>query len=146
MFVGVGISAFYEAPKRPETPALIKYCPIEKINDENTYGEFRRVQDAFDQEEKAYESFSKIYNRNVSIIALSFAVAILIISFATLKRLYLISDGLLLGGVLTLVYSIVCGFNSQDNMFRFFVVAVGLAISLVLGYIKFIKTKQKRAK
>jgi hypothetical protein len=43
---------------------------------------------------------------------------------------------------LTLIYSVIQGFGTEDNMFRFLVVSAGLFISLVLGYIKFIKPKE----
>ena len=54
-----------------------------------------------------------------------------------------IADGLLLGGVLTLLYSVIRGFGTEDNMFRFVVVSVGFAISLFLGYVKFIQPAKK---
>ena len=58
-----------------------------------------------------------------------------------LKKLELLSDGLLLGGLLTQAYSVILGFQSQNSQFRFLVVLVCLIISLIVGYVKFIKKK-----
>jgi hypothetical protein len=67
----------------------------------------------------------------------------LIISLTLFKKILLIADGVLLGSVFTLIYGIIRGFNSGNNIFRFIVVSIGLAVSLFLGYIKFIKTSKK---
>lgn len=66
-------------------------------------------------------------------------------SLTVVKNLIYIADGVLLGGVLTLLYSIVRGFGSQDTMFRFVVVSIGLVIALLLGYIKFIKPNKNQS-
>ncbi len=90
---------------------------------------------------KTYFQASQLYNRNVSIISVTAAVIILVASLTLFKRILLIADGLLLGGVLTLIYSIIRGFGTEDNMFRFIVVLIGLITALILGYIKFIRKK-----
>lgn len=143
-FIGVGIAAFYPGPKRPEPPAILQYCSAEIIKDGKLSQEFRSEEEKFDKEVKIYETKAQRYNRDVSVISLATAILILIASLIFFRKIYLIADGLLLGGVLTLVYSIIRGFSSQDDKFRFIVVSVGLVISLVLGYLKFIKpTKGK---
>jgi hypothetical protein len=67
------------------------------------------------------------------------AIAILAVSLTALRRIALFSDGLLLGGVLTFGYSVMRGFGAQDNMARFAIVAVGLAVALALGYARFVR-------
>ncbi len=57
----------------------------------------------------------------------------------------IISDGLLLGGVFTLGYSIIRGFAGDDDKFRFFVVIVGLVVTVVLGDLKFIRDEERAA-
>jgi len=81
----------------------------------------------------------KLYSRNVSIISLAASLLILAIGLVVLYKTTIISDGMVLGGVLTLLYSIVRGFGAEDSLFRFFVVTVGLIVALILGYIKFVK-------
>lgn len=141
-FVGVGIAAFYPEPKYPEQPAILKYCSPDITKDTVKLDEFREQSESFDKAEKTYMAASQVYNRNVSIVALIGATILVIASLTLFRKVLLIADGLLLGGVLTLLYSVIRGFSSEDNMFRFLVVSAGLIISLVLGYIKFIKTKK----
>lgn len=140
-FVGVGITAFYPSPKQPEYPIeLTKPRPIGSEDKGFTEEEIQKQQ----ENEKAQRKFhkqSQIYNKNVSIIAVSASVIILATTLVFLAKILFLADGLLLGGVLTLLYSIIRGFQSQDEMFRFIVVSIGLVIALFLGYVKFIKSR-----
>ena len=142
-FVGVGIAAFYPGPKFPEQPIILKYCSPEIAKDVSKYEVFKAQAETFDKEEKIYQEKSQIYNRNVSIASLIAAIILVIASLTLFRKILLIADGLLLGGVLTLLYSVVRGFGTDDNMFRFIVVSVGLVISLFLGYVKFITIKKE---
>ena len=141
IFVGVGIEAFYPSPNEPEYPSALK-IPREGGLSEPVFLEMKREQEKYDREFKTFQEKSEIYNRNVSIIAVILSVLTLIISLTLFTRILIIADGLLLGGVLTLLYSIIRGFNSGDNMFRFSVVSTGFLIALFLGYIKFIKVQK----
>ncbi len=149
IFVGVGIAAFYKEPTYPEMPAVLKYCTSEAKN-VGEFTEFKAQAEAFDKAELAFRDQEKTYNRNVAIIAIISATILVVASLTLLKKIYLIADGILLGGVFTLIYSVMRGFGAQDTMFQFFVVSVGLIISLVLGYVKFISPTlapaQKKAK
>lgn len=146
VFVGVGIAAFYPALKYPEPPVSMKYGYSEPQKDGEISEEAKIEMEKYDQEQKDFQVKSQNYNRNVSILALIFSIVIVIISLTLFKKIYLIADGLLLGGVLTLLYSVIRGFGSDDNMFRFIVVSVGLMVSLFLGYVKFIAPMEKRNK
>lgn len=140
--VGVGIAAFYPQPKAPDYPSSLQYYP-EKPGTEQ---EARRLaeQKRYDQSYKAFESRNKTYNRDVSIISLVIAVVALLVSLTLFNKLLMISDGILLGGLLTLLYSIIRGFETDDNIFRFVVVAVGFISAIVVGYIKFTKPALKK--
>lgn len=143
VFVGVGIAAFYPGPKRPETPSSIKYGFSETDKKEALSAEYKAEIEKYDQAEKEYQLQSQTYNKNVSIYSLIASILIVITSLTLFKNILFIADGLLLGGVLTLLYSVIRGFDTQDNMFRFIVVSIGLFISLFLGYAKFIKPIKK---
>lgn len=143
VFVGVGIAAFYPGPKFPEPPTVIKYCSPEVGKDLEQFPELKAQIEEFDREEKEYQAKSQVYNRDVSILALTASILIVIASLTLFRKILLIADGLLLGGVLTLIYSVMRGFGTEDNMFRFVVVSFGLFISLFLGYVKFIKPSHK---
>lgn len=143
-FVGVGIAAFYKGPAYPETPATLKYArPYPESNIATPSADYIKEQEAFDARSKEFQKQSDTYNRYVSMIALGFAVVMLIVSLAFFKKIPVIADGVLLGGVLTLAYSIVRGFNTNDDIYRFLVVGAGLITAMVLGYLKFVAPQKK---
>lgn len=123
-------------------PTILKYCSPEIAQSAEKFSTFTTQSEQFDKAEKVYRISSGLYNRNVSIAAIIAAIIFVVLSLTLLKTILFLADGVLLGGVLTLLYSIVRGFNTEDNMFRFIVVAVGLVIVLFLGYIKFIRQKE----
>ena len=137
-FVGVGIEAFHPSPTPPEYPSALK-IPREGGLSGPVFQEMKSEQEKYDNLFSTFREKQKIYNRNVSIISIIVSVLTLIVSLTLFKKILLIADGLLLGGVLTLFYSIIRGFDSGNNMFRFIVVSIGLVIALALGYLKFIK-------
>jgi predicted histidine transporter YuiF (NhaC family) len=138
LFFGLGVAAFYPRPKAPE------YTPVMKEIDSKTV-EAQNEQDLkYQQEQSDYQTVRKQYDRNVSMITLGLAVLAQIVSLLFLNKILIISDGLMLGGVFTLVYSIILGFSTEDARYRFVIVSVGLLITLGLGYIKFIKPNQEK--
>lgn len=132
-FVGFGINTFYEPPAAPKYPVEL-----------NTYGkeltaEQVAKQKAFDLQNEHYQEELRPYNRNVSIVALGTAVILFIASVVFHGRIKFISDGVMLGGLFTLLYSVVRGFASEDSKYVFAVVTIGLLIVLCLGYYRFVR-------
>lgn len=146
IFVGVGIATFNPGPKPPEIPTLLKLynLPTEPSTDPTISAQLQKEQEAFDEVVKTFKEKMEEYNRDVSIVSLMAAILILIISLTLFRKLFIIADGLLLGGVITLLYSVVRVFGSGDDKLRFLVVSVGLALSLILGYLKFIEPSKKK--
>lgn len=137
IFVGIGVSTFYVAPEMPEWPTTL-----------DTYGkefteEQRAIQKTYDDEMNTYnEEEMEPYNRNVSIITLSAAVLLLTLSmFLEKKKIPVIADGVMLGGLFTLMYSLGRGFASQDSKYSFIAVTIGLLVVLFLGYRRFVLTR-----
>lgn len=143
-FVGVGIAAFYKGPKAPEYPASLKYPEFEQTRDvpATVSAQRRADMEENDAKQKEFQAKREEYDRNVSIISLIAAVIMLVLSLTSFKKILVIADGVLLGGVLTLGYSIVRGFGSNDDIFRFLVVSAGLVVAVGLGYIKFVRTSK----
>jgi hypothetical protein len=138
LFIGIGISTFYERPPQPDTRPI--YAP-EKYGDTtgSNSAEIRKTEIENERLYKEYDKKIKVYSRNVSIIAIVFAILALITSLTFIKKIQIISDGLLTGGIFTLIYSIIMGIESADNKFRFAVITIGFVISLIIGYIKFVR-------
>jgi biotin-(acetyl-CoA carboxylase) ligase len=133
LFVGVGINTFYPGPTAPEFPAEL-----------NSYGkelttEQAAVQRNFDKRMEQFNKDMQPYNRNVSMLALGAAVVFLAVSLAFEKRIKLIADGGMFGGLFTLLYSVGRGFASQDSKYMFIVISAGLVIVLYLGYRRFVR-------
>jgi len=140
IFVALGITAFYPAPTPPEGISEQGY---EKALPTVETPAQKKAQEELNKELAEYEKEMGIYTRNVFIIALTAAIIILVISLTTVRKIDVIADGLLLGGTLTLFYSIGMGAMTPDNKFRFLAVSVGLLVTLAVGYIKFIKGQEE---
>ncbi len=145
-FIGFGIAAFYKAPQMPSYRTAIPEKSL--INNEtgSTSAQQNIEQTRYDQEWNTYQEASKEYNRNVSLIGLVASIFILIAGVILAQKLTILADGIMLGSVLTLIYSIIRGFESQDTMFRFIIISVSLFIAVVLGFIKFIRPQSSKTK
>jgi len=140
IFVGVGISTFYPSPKMPDYP-----IELQTYDKEPTPAQTQKQRDYERQSEQHFKE-TKTYSRNVSIIALVAAVVFLVISLVYEKKIRIIADGVLLGGLFTLLYSIGRGFASEDTKYTFVTVTVGLVVALYLGYHRFIRTQASAKK
>jgi hypothetical protein len=138
IFVGVGIATFYSEPAAPTTPAAYLKADV----DTNS-AEFKQQQSTYVEAQQKYTKDLSAYNRNVSIIALVLAIVFMGIGLVFTLKLHVLSDGFLLGGVFTLMYSLARGFITEDGVSRFVIVTVGLVIALALGYMKFIRPEAK---
>lgn len=140
VFVGLGVASFYPQPKAPEYPK-----ELEMVEDRYTETQ-KKIEDKYESDNKAYYQRLENYHRNVSIIVLAAAVVLVVLGLILHSRTGVIADGLLLGGVFTLLYSIGRSFAGGDPKYSFMVTAVGLIITMVVGYIKFIGPKPAAAK
>lgn len=139
LFVGFGVRTFYESPTAPEYPVELQ-TSTEFTEDQ------RRVEQNFQTKQETFlEEKLQPYNRNVSIITLAAAVIFLVISMLFGGHLKVISDGVMMGGVFTLLYSIGLGIASNDTKYMFVAVSIGLIVVLLLGYRRFI-TKERPTK
>lgn len=141
VFIGFGINTFYSSPVAPQAPEF------NLVGKEGPTAEQQAQQIAFD---KARQDFDKNqmnpYNRNVSIIALAAAVILAAIGLLLSQRIDVLADGALLGGVFTLIYSLGRGFAAQSSKYSFLVTAIALAVAIVLGYWRYIRSDPRPPK
>ena len=145
IFVGTGVATFYKGPVQPEFPdSSIAYDEQtgEPTNSELAKQINQEYQDAWD----AYDDSQAVYNRNIAIVTMAVAVILLIVGVTQSAKLEVVGDGVLLGGVFTLLYSLIRGLMSNDDIVRFLVITVGLLIALWLGYKKFMPKSKAAAK
>ncbi len=138
-FVGVGIAAFYKGPKQPDYPIEVE-TPYATDKPTTESAEMRQKRIQYEKESRSYIQLNEAYNKNVSTIAIAASLIILVISITFIGKIIYLSDGLLMGGLFTLVYAVIRGFNAGDEMFRFIVVTIGLIVTISLGYWKFVRT------
>lgn len=131
-FIGVGINTFYVPPAEPKYPIEL-----------NTYGKEPTKEQAarqleFDKKNEKYQEQLKPYNRNVSIMTLGAAIVLLAVSLLLQKRIQALPDGIMLGGLFTLLYSIGRGFASEDSKYVFIMITIGLIGVIYLGFQRFV--------
>lgn len=73
------------------------------------------------------------------IILLVLATLILVISLTLPAVQVVISNGLLLGGVFTMIYAVGMTVSADQSIWRFVVVAVALIVTIAIGYAKFVR-------
>lgn len=132
-FVGFGISAFYQAPEFPEPPAELEFVGPNQTDEETELIIEQR------EKEEAYQARFSDYNQVVSVVVIGIAILLLVGSILWLSGLAVIGDGVALGAVFTLFYGLIRAFMTDDEVFRFVAVAVGLAVVLILVYLRFIR-------
>ena len=138
IFVGFGISAFYTQPKAPEFPNQV-------TGGKELTEQERQAEQQFNVEQKEWDKKMKPYNRNVSIMTLIAATILVTISLLFDRKIKVLSDGLMLGGIFTLLYSIGRSFAAQDSKYTFLTVSIGLAVAVLLGYFRFIRPENATA-
>lgn len=139
VFVGVSINTFYEQPAGPTFPMYA----TEKTK---TEAELQKEQADYDAKSRAYQAELQVYNRNVSIVVLVAAVMLVGASLVYEKRSSVLANGVMLGGLFTLLYGIVRSFISGDNKYIFIAVSVGLAVVIYLGYRRFVHSASMTGK
>jgi hypothetical protein len=136
-FVGVGVATFYPSPDFPEPQA--EFSELE-FRQDLTAEEAEELADIRKADEAAWDEYSEkenTYNRNVAIVLMVAAISLLAVSFLKTQNLSSIREGLLLGGIFTLFYSLMRGIASGDDIARFLVVTAGLVVAIWVGMRRF---------
>ena len=79
-------------------------------------------------------------------ILLVAAVALVAVSIFVGARSKLFADGIMLGGLITLVHSIIRGANADNKMYLFVATTISLVIVAYLGYHRFIAKPGNKTK
>lgn len=153
-FIGIGVITFYPQPEWEETPEMRElYREQESIWSKDRDGQLseedqRRVddiQEQIDQINEEQEEIRQVWARNTSIILILFATGVMGVSLIRSEQLRVISNGLLLGGLFTMVYGVGWIIASGESIARFAVIVFALAVTVGLGYLKFVRGKEAAA-
>ena len=159
LFVGWAMAAWYPTPQwETEYPGVPEYYTsepsppsAEELKLLSPSDRRARVQE-YKADHKAYEAWQKKHDelqkdlsrkvekqgRNVALISLLFSVVVTAIGVGFSNRLPVISEGLLLGGLFTLIYSIGWSFVRAPKI-AVLPVGVGLIVMIALGYKRFVR-------
>jgi len=150
-FIGVGVYTFYPPPEERYQEQLQElYRSQEDIQSFKepsalTPGDRARLRDIqadIRKIEDAQQAAREVWGRNTSIILITFATLVMSISLIMSDRLKVISNGLLLGGLFTMLYGTGWIIATGTSQARFFVMTAALAITLGLGYVRFVRERR----
>jgi hypothetical protein len=153
-FIGVGVYTFYPPPDpvgQEELQELYRQQEdVQRFKDPTALTDAERdrlteVQAKIRTVEDRLAAQREVWGRNTSIILIAFATLTMAISLIRSEQLPVISNGLLLGGVFTMIYGVGWIVATGTSYARFFVMTAALAITLVLGYIRFVWRRQLKA-
>jgi hypothetical protein len=154
-FIGVGVNTFYQSPADRYAPQMQKLSREQTAYDQKTAP--NGVRSASDQanldriiaEQNALQdkqqAETEVWARYTSIVLVLFATAVMSVSLVRNEELRVISNGLLLGGLFTMIYGAGWVVFSGSSTARFFVILFALAVSIGLGWLKFVRGRQATA-
>ena len=146
-FVGVGVYTFHSPPEQFDSQirdlarreqAIRDTKPPDELtaSDRDQIQEINRQRnDLVDAQEQA----RKPWGRSTSIILMVSATVIMTVSLVRAGQLPVISNGLLLGGIFTMLYGVGWIVASDTSITRFLVMTAGLVTTLGLGYLRFVR-------
>lgn len=152
--IGVGVNTFYQSPaekyskqqqdlSRQMEALNIKGAPDAFSASDKV--ELARLQTAQNALQDKMTAEMQVWGGNTSIILVIFATIVMSISLVRSEQLRVISNGLLLGGLFTMIYGVGWVIFSGTSTARFFVIVFGLGVTVGLGYLKFVRGRRPAA-
>jgi hypothetical protein len=151
-FIGVGVNTFFPPPEteyedrledlyRQQEDIEVMYPGSGELTDEEReelQGIREEIRELEEQEQAEFETWA----RNTSIILILFATLVMGISLVRSEQLRIISNGLLLGGVFTMLYGTGWVIASGSSVARFAVMTFALVVTFGLGYVRFVRGRK----
>ena len=147
-FVGVGVYTFHPPPQREFDRQIQDVNRREQAvrnsrpPSELTTADRDQIQELNNERNELTDAAQVIregWGRSTSIIVIALATLAMAISLLRADRLPVISNGLLLGGVFTMLYGVGWIVATDTSVARFIVMTVALLITLALGYVRFVR-------
>ena len=146
-FAGVGVYTFYPPPDEFNTQIRELNRREEMIRDsrppdqltEEDRAQIRDVNQERYALQDAMREAQRPWGRTTSIILMVTATLAMAVSLIWADQLPVISNGLLLGGVFTMLYGVGWIIATDVSKARFVVMAIALVITLALGYARFVR-------
>lgn len=156
VLIGVGVWTFYPDPYGQNSPAMEQMEELnkqmEQVNiasgkDEPTavqQARMKKIQDEMDALNDQMSEGRDDWAVVTSVILLTFATILMAISLFLPDHMRVFSNGVLLGGLFTVIYGTGWSFAGGDSRARFFVVLVALLLTVLFGYLRFIRGRRAK--
>jgi hypothetical protein len=148
--VGVGVYTFYPSPELAVRDRVVtlnrqqQEIRNSKAPDALTPEDRTKIQDLQNESNKIEDQMRaarETWGRQTSIILITLATLAMAVSLVRAVQLPVISNGLLLGGVFTMVYGVGWIIVTDTSTVRFVVMTAALAVTLGLGYVRFVRQR-----
>lgn len=154
-FIGIGVNTFYAQPSYYDDPELQQlYRDQERIYQKDRDGtgltpedeaRIDEIQAEIEELNSRNEDIQQLWARNTSIVLILFATMVMGVSLVRSDQLRVISNGLLLGGLFTMIYGVGWIIFSGESIARFAVIVFALLVTLALGYLRFVRGREAEA-
>ena len=146
-FVGVGVYTFHPPPEQSESQlrdlarresAIRNSRPTSQL----TATEQSQIEEISRQRRELVDAAAearKPWGRSTSMILIVFATLTMAVSLVRADQLPVISNGLLLGGLFTMLYGVGWIVATDTSITRFLIMTAALVITLGLGYVRFVR-------
>ena len=147
-FIGVGVNTFYPSPADKYVKQQQELSrQQDAINRKAAPGSFTATEqaqlDRLTVAQNALQNKAEVeqkdWARVTSIVLVLFATLVLAVSLLLSEQLRVIANGLLLGGLFTMVYGVGWVIFSGNSVARFVVISFAFVVTLGLGYLKFVR-------
>lgn len=150
-FVGVGINTFHPSPMsalEEKTRPLIR----ERNAYDNAHPEPERTaaeratlqakRDRIDTLQDESRAAMRVWSLQTSVILIVAATLLMALSIWRADALPVVGNGLLLGGVFTMVYGVAMNIASNESVTRFLILVAAVSITIGLGWWRFVRGRQ----
>lgn len=146
-FVGVGVYTFHPPPEQfdnqiRDLSRREQAIRTSKSPDQLTAADRDQIQEIERQRNKLVDAAAearKPWGRSTSMILIVFATLAMAVSLVRADQLPVITNGLLLGGLFTMLYGVGWIIATDTSITRFLVMTAALVITLGLGYVRFVR-------
>lgn len=148
-FIGVGVNTFYPSPGdryQAQLQSLYDQQSTLSVGGKTLMPSQQAQAEAIQKQINEIQAKQRVeeqsWSLNTSVILVIFATLVMGVSLVRSEQLRVVSNGLLLGGLFTMLYGMGWTIASGTSNTRFFVVLFALAVTIALGYAKFVRLRQ----
>ncbi len=149
-FIGVGVNTFHPSPAEPlerqmralgsEERQIEGGRPATALSADEQ-AQMRSIRDSVEVLSRRAEQVSEGWARNTSLILIAFATLAMAVAVLRADQLSVLSNGLLLGGVFTMLYGVGLILATGTSMARFIAITLALVVTLGIGYLRFVRQR-----